>query len=113
MQETSLKRSGATASEPTSTASILGAEVKLPDSAKKLYIKTFGCQMNEYDSDKMADLLNAKKGLELTQNPEEADVILLNTCSIREKAQEKEGRQGGVLGEGREGFHGPRGYSKR
>ena len=89
MQETSLKRSGATASEPTSTASILGAEVKLPDSAKKLYIKTFGCQMNEYDSDKMADLLNAKKGLELTQNPEEADVILLNTCSIREKAQEK------------------------
>lgn len=89
MQVTSLKRSGATASEPTSTASILGAEVKLPDSAKKLYIKTFGCQMNEYDSDKMADLLNAKKGLELTQNPEEADVILLNTCSIREKAQEK------------------------
>ena len=89
MQETSLKRSGATASEPTSTASILGAEVKLPDSAKKLYIKTFGCQMNEYDSDKMADLLNAKKGLELTQNPEEADVILLNTCSIRENAQEK------------------------
>lgn len=89
MQETSLKRSGATASEPTSTASILGTEVKLPDSAKKLYIKTFGCQMNEYDSDKMADLLNAKKGLELTQNPEEADVILLNTCSIREKAQEK------------------------
>ena len=89
MQETSLKRTGATAAEPTPTASVLGTEVKLPDSAKKLYIKTFGCQMNEYDSDKMADLLNAKKGLELTQNPEEADVILLNTCSIREKAQEK------------------------
>lgn len=56
---------------------------------KKLYIKTHGCQMNEYDSDKMADVLNASHGLTLTQNPQEADVILLNTCSIREKAQEK------------------------
>jgi tRNA-2-methylthio-N6-dimethylallyladenosine synthase len=55
----------------------------------KLYIKTFGCQMNEYDSGKMADVLNDSHGLELTQNPEEADVLLLNTCSIREKAQEK------------------------
>ncbi|HMV11414.1 MAG TPA: tRNA (N6-isopentenyl adenosine(37)-C2)-methylthiotransferase MiaB [Nitrosomonas sp.] len=55
----------------------------------KLYIKTFGCQMNEYDSDKMADVLHSAKGLELTDKPEEADVILFNTCSVREKAQEK------------------------
>ncbi|MCG3883370.1 tRNA (N6-isopentenyl adenosine(37)-C2)-methylthiotransferase MiaB [Photobacterium leiognathi] len=57
--------------------------------AKKLLIKTWGCQMNEYDSSKMADLLNAANGFELTEIPEEADVLLLNTCSIREKAQEK------------------------
>ncbi|MEZ8096783.1 tRNA (N6-isopentenyl adenosine(37)-C2)-methylthiotransferase MiaB [Photobacterium swingsii] len=57
--------------------------------AKKLLIKTWGCQMNEYDSSKMADLLNASNGFELTEIPEEADVLLLNTCSIREKAQEK------------------------
>ncbi|MBS9783312.1 MAG: tRNA (N6-isopentenyl adenosine(37)-C2)-methylthiotransferase MiaB [Pasteurella sp.] len=56
---------------------------------KKLHIKTWGCQMNEYDSSKMADLLNETHGFELTDNPEEADVLLLNTCSIREKAQEK------------------------
>ncbi|CBA15771.1 tRNA (N6-isopentenyl adenosine(37)-C2)-methylthiotransferase MiaB [Xanthomonas albilineans] len=55
----------------------------------KLYIKTHGCQMNEYDSAKMADVLAAAEGLELTDNPEEADVVLVNTCSIREKAQEK------------------------
>ena len=55
----------------------------------KLYIKTFGCQMNEYDSSKMADVLRNSHGLELTARPEEADVLLLNTCSIREKAQEK------------------------
>lgn len=55
----------------------------------KLYIKTYGCQMNEYDSEKMADVLNAANGLELCETPEEADVLLLNTCSIREKAQEK------------------------
>jgi tRNA-2-methylthio-N6-dimethylallyladenosine synthase len=57
--------------------------------AGKLYIKTHGCQMNEYDSDKMADVLAASHGLELTLDETEADVILLNTCSIREKAQEK------------------------
>jgi tRNA-2-methylthio-N6-dimethylallyladenosine synthase len=57
--------------------------------SKRVYIKTFGCQMNEYDSDKMADVLHAAEGLELTRNPEEADVILFNTCSVREKAQEK------------------------
>jgi tRNA-2-methylthio-N6-dimethylallyladenosine synthase len=56
---------------------------------KKVFIKTFGCQMNEYDSDKMADLLGATDGLVRTESPEEADVILLNTCSVREKAQEK------------------------
>jgi len=55
----------------------------------KLYVKTFGCQMNEYDSGKMLDVLNDSHGLELTDNPEDADVLLLNTCSIREKAQEK------------------------
>ena len=57
--------------------------------AKKLYIKTFGCQMNAYDSDKMADVLHASEGLEKTNSPEDADVILFNTCSVREKAQEK------------------------
>jgi tRNA-2-methylthio-N6-dimethylallyladenosine synthase len=56
---------------------------------KKFHIKTFGCQMNEYDSDKMADLLRACDGMEPTGHPEEADVILFNTCSIREKAEEK------------------------
>src|SRR5207249_8415527 len=57
--------------------------------AKKLFIRTFGCQMNEYDSDKMADLLCAAKGFELTDQPENADLILFNTCSVRERAQEK------------------------
>jgi tRNA-2-methylthio-N6-dimethylallyladenosine synthase len=56
---------------------------------KKLYIKTFGCQMNEYDSEKMADVLHANEGMEATTDPAEADVILLNTCSIREKAEDK------------------------
>jgi tRNA-2-methylthio-N6-dimethylallyladenosine synthase len=57
--------------------------------AKKLFIKTHGCQMNEYDSARMADLLGESHELELTENDKEADVLLLNTCSIREKAQEK------------------------
>lgn len=57
--------------------------------AKKLYIETHGCQMNEYDSSRMVDLLGEHQALEVTENPAEADVILLNTCSIREKAQEK------------------------
>jgi tRNA-2-methylthio-N6-dimethylallyladenosine synthase len=56
---------------------------------KKVFIKTFGCQMNEYDSSRMADMLNAADGMQPTDNPEDADVILLNTCSVREKAQEK------------------------
>ncbi|TXT24309.1 MAG: miaB [Gallionellaceae bacterium] len=55
----------------------------------KFYIKTFGCQMNEYDSGKMADVLRASEGMEQTDVPEEADLILFNTCSVREKAQEK------------------------
>ena len=55
----------------------------------KLYIKTMGCQMNEYDSEKMADVLRESHGYELTASPEEADLLLVNTCSIREKAQEK------------------------
>jgi tRNA-2-methylthio-N6-dimethylallyladenosine synthase len=55
----------------------------------RLYIRTFGCQMNEYDSAKMADVLSAAKGFELTDDPAQADVLLLNTCSILEMAQEK------------------------
>ncbi len=56
---------------------------------KKLFIRTFGCQMNEYDSDKMADVLGAADGVVKTDDPAEADIILFNTCSVREKAQEK------------------------
>jgi tRNA-2-methylthio-N6-dimethylallyladenosine synthase len=79
---------------------------------RKLYIKTFGCQMNEYDSARMADMLAESHGLELTSRPEEADVLLLNTCSVRDKAQEKVfselgrwrewkgGRPGRILGVG-------------
>ncbi len=60
-----------------------------PPAAKKVYIRSFGCQMNAYDSDKMADVLHAAKGYEPTNDPEQADLILFNTCSVREKAQEK------------------------
>ena len=56
---------------------------------KKLYLRTFGCQMNEYDSGRIADLLRASEGLESAERPEDADVIVFNTCSVREKAQEK------------------------
>ena len=59
------------------------------DNPKKVFIRTFGCQMNEYDSDKMLDVLGQERGVVVTQNPEDADVILFNTCSVREKAQEK------------------------
>jgi tRNA-2-methylthio-N6-dimethylallyladenosine synthase len=59
------------------------------DTPKKVYIRSFGCQMNEYDSDKMADVLGAAQGYEPTTDPEQADLILFNTCSVREKAQEK------------------------
>lgn len=61
----------------------------MTDKVKKLYIKTHGCQMNEYDSQRMVDILGDSDQMVLTDNPEEADVVILNTCSIREKAQEK------------------------
>ncbi len=64
-------------------------KVRSNSMTKKLFIKTWGCQMNEYDSDKMADLLDSTHGYTATEEAEDADVILLNTCSIREKAQEK------------------------
>lgn len=106
MQETILKRLAPSASAtapadtplaptiaPASSASAT-AQATSPASsegtpARKLFIRTFGCQMNEYDSDKMVDVLREHGGAELTQNPEEADIILFNTCSVREKAQEK------------------------
>ena len=73
-----------------------GADLPAPDAtanaprpAPKLFIKTFGCQMNEYDSAKMADVLAASDGYQRTTEPDEADLLLLNTCSVREKAQEK------------------------
>src|SRR5690554_15722 len=88
MQETTIKRAGgALNSAPLSpTPSVQPANA---GPRRKLFIKTFGCQMNEYDSDKMVDVLRNDQGLELTQTPEDADVILFNTCSVREKAQEK------------------------
>ena len=55
----------------------------------KIFVQTHGCQMNEYDSAKMAEVMNEANGLELTDDPEQADVLLLNTCSIREKAEDK------------------------
>jgi len=84
MQETTIKRATAARAES-------GAPISQPSvgTRRKLFIKTFGCQMNEYDSDKMVDVLREDQGLELTHDPEEADVILFNTCSVREKAQEK------------------------
>ncbi len=60
-----------------------------PTATKKVFIKTFGCQMNEYDSDKMVDVMRAAEGYETTLDVEEADLVLFNTCSVREKAQEK------------------------
>jgi tRNA-2-methylthio-N6-dimethylallyladenosine synthase len=60
-----------------------------PLNPKKVFIRTFGCQMNEYDSDKMLDVLGQERGVVVTNTPEDADVILFNTCSVREKAQEK------------------------
>jgi tRNA-2-methylthio-N6-dimethylallyladenosine synthase len=68
---------------------LASAIILLPVSMKKVYIKTFGCQMNEYDSQKMADVLAASEPFETTELADEADVILFNTCSVREKAQEK------------------------
>jgi len=75
------------ASDKPASSSSGSSDSDLP--VKKLFIKTHGCQMNEYDSDRLQDLLGVSHQLETTDNPEEADVIMLNTCSIREKAQEK------------------------
>src|SRR3954464_13982664 len=55
----------------------------------KVYLRTFGCQMNEYDSEKISDVLRVAKGMERAERPEDADLIVFNTCSVREKAQEK------------------------
>jgi len=75
---------------PDTDVSGAPASTSLSTSApKKVFIKTFGCQMNEYDSDKMADVMKAAEGYEPTDDPEQADLILFNTCSVREKAQEK------------------------
>jgi len=82
-----------TRAENTLAASPDAAATAIPlpqaSTGGKLYIKTQGCQMNVYDSARMADLLAAEHGLSLTEDESEADVILINTCSIREKAQEK------------------------
>lgn len=85
MQETPLKRMPNASSSTTPPA----PTAETPAKTRKLFIRTFGCQMNEYDSDKMADVLREDQGLEITNTPEDADVILFNTCSVREKAQEK------------------------
>jgi tRNA-2-methylthio-N6-dimethylallyladenosine synthase len=74
---------------PQHTLATEGAPAPAADSPRKLFIRTFGCQMNEYDSDKMVDVLRNEQGVELTDTPEDADIILFNTCSVREKAQEK------------------------
>ncbi|HUG57680.1 MAG TPA: hypothetical protein VL002_05545, partial [Candidimonas sp.] len=114
MQEITLKRPATAAASPTAQAPVAATQFLIPTEpgapeqfliptesstskptapaagkTRKLFIRTFGCQMNEYDSDKMADVLREDQGVELTQNPEEADIILFNTCSVREKAQEK------------------------
>ncbi len=96
MQETTLRRPGAAPAStnvPADPAQDRALAALLrptePGRVKKLFIRTFGCQMNEYDSEKMADVLHAAKGVELTQTPDDADIILFNTCSVREKAQEK------------------------
>ncbi|MDI1297783.1 tRNA (N6-isopentenyl adenosine(37)-C2)-methylthiotransferase MiaB [Methylotenera sp.] len=71
------------------TENKLDSLTSISNSPKKVFIKTFGCQMNEYDSSRMADMLNATDGMVETLTPEDADVILLNTCSVREKAEDK------------------------
>ena len=98
MQETTARRPGVIHHAPVAAALTPEAEITAiaralqptePGEHKKLFIRTFGCQMNEYDSEKMADILQAAQGVELARTPEEADIILFNTCSVREKAQEK------------------------
>ena len=76
--------------DPTTSTTIFRSRAASEQAmSKKLFIKTMGCQMNEYDSDKMADVLRESHGYELTDVPDDADLLLVNTCSIREKAQEK------------------------
>ncbi|HWL29012.1 MAG TPA: tRNA (N6-isopentenyl adenosine(37)-C2)-methylthiotransferase MiaB [Burkholderiaceae bacterium] len=87
MHSIDIKRTAATASPAATPAPAPSTSTQTTH--RKLFIRTFGCQMNEYDSDKMVDVLRENGGVELTQNPEEADIILFNTCSVREKAQEK------------------------
>src|SRR5690554_2084627 len=97
MHETLIKRAAGAAPtvQPRDTSSSdIGATAPSPGkpssgTPRKLFIRTFGCQMNEYDSDKMIDVLNEDVGVELTDTAEDADIILFNTCSVREKAQEK------------------------
>ncbi len=86
-KQTRTEKRNAAIARANAAAALADAKTAAP--AKKLFIKTFGCQMNEYDSDKMADVLNASHGLTKTADASEADVILFNTCSVREKAQEK------------------------
>ena len=74
---------------PPAHAPVGAHAAALATPARKVYVRTFGCQMNEYDSDKMVDVLRAAEGYEPTTDPEQADLILFNTCSVREKAQEK------------------------
>ncbi|MER1967716.1 tRNA (N6-isopentenyl adenosine(37)-C2)-methylthiotransferase MiaB [Castellaniella sp. GW247-6E4] len=97
MQETTLRRPGAPVPKPApaspdhdrALSALLQPTEPGGTHPRKLFIRTFGCQMNEYDSEKMADVLREAEGVELTQDPEDADIILFNTCSVREKAQEK------------------------
>jgi tRNA-2-methylthio-N6-dimethylallyladenosine synthase len=89
MHSTDIKRSVGTAMPAAAPAATPTSSPVDRSAHRKLFIRTFGCQMNDYDSDKMADILRENEGVELTQNPEEADIILFNTCSVREKAQEK------------------------
>jgi tRNA-2-methylthio-N6-dimethylallyladenosine synthase len=77
------------AAAPAAPAAPATAAAPAQGGARKVFIKTFGCQMNDYDSDKMADVMKAAEGYEKTEDPEQADLILFNTCSVREKAQEK------------------------
>ncbi len=91
MQEIPLKRFPsriAQASSPGASPTQTGDKAS-SGAPRKVFIKTFGCQMNEYDSDKMLDVLGGTQGVVVTQTPDDADVILFNTCSVREKAQEK------------------------
>jgi len=89
MQESTLKRPGAPANKAPTVRPMPVPKDSNGAAHRKLFIRTFGCQMNEYDSEKMIDILNREVPTTVTQNPDEADIILFNTCSVREKAQEK------------------------